>query len=191
MTFATAAALYGGAAQAAADVEHASPNIFSGDLGNVIWTLITFLAVVFVLGKFAWKPILGALQRREEFIQNSLAQAKAERLKAEASSRELEARLHAARDEATAIVEEGRRDAEEVRRRKIAEAHQEADTMIERAKRDIGLARDTAVKELYETAAVLATNAASKIIRKELNAADHERLITDAIDEMSGSGSMN
>ena len=47
------------------------PTLFTGDLGNIIWSLVTFVAVLIVLGKFAWKPILGALQQREDFIRDS------------------------------------------------------------------------------------------------------------------------
>ena len=51
------------------------PSLFTGDLGNIFWSLLTFAAVIFVLGKFAWKPILGALQKREDFIRDSLKKA--------------------------------------------------------------------------------------------------------------------
>ncbi len=50
------------------------PSLFTGDLSNIIWSLVTFLVVLIVLGKFAWGPILGALQNREEFIRDSLQQ---------------------------------------------------------------------------------------------------------------------
>lgn len=175
-----------GAGQAFAAAEGGeSPSIFSGDLGNIIWTLITFIAVLFVLGKFAWGPILAALQKREEFIRNSLAEAKKDREEAQAELRKIEERLASARDEAGAIVEQGRRGGEEVKRAAQQEARQEAEAMIERAKREIGLARDTAVKDLYDLTAMLATEAASRVIGKELDAGEHERLIAEAIAELA------
>ena len=162
-----------------------SPSIFTGDLGNVIWTLVTFVAVVIVLGKFAWGPVLTALQKREAFIRNSLAEAKKGQEQAEARLRQIEERLAAAHQEAGAIVDEGRRDAEEVKRRIQQETRRESDEMLERATREIGLARDTAVKELYGLTATLATEAASRVVGKEINAADHERLIAEAIAEVA------
>ena len=173
-------------ALAAGDAEHGSPSIFTGDMGNVFWTLVTFLAVVVVLGKFAWPPILSALQKREEFIRDSLQQAKADRESAEARLQEYEQRLLSAREEASGIVEEGRRDAEVVKREIEAAARQEAGAMIERARREIGIARDTAVKELYDVSGELATNIASRIIRQEIDAAGHERLIAESIDQVRG-----
>lgn len=164
----------------AAEAE-AEAGVFAGDVGNAIWTLVIFGLVVAVLGKFAWGPILKGLQSREDFIHKSLADAKADREAAEARLKEYSDKLTSARAEATAIVEESRRDAEVVKRKLEEDARIEGAKLIERAKREIALAKDTAIKELYTTAATLATAAASQIVRKELNPKDHERLIQDSI----------
>jgi F-type H+-transporting ATPase subunit b len=171
--------------------EHDRPNLFAGDLGNAIWTLVIFVCVLFVLGKFAWRPILGALQQREEFIQQSLAEAKRDREEAEARLREHAAQLDQAREEASAIVEEGRRDAEVARRRIHGEARAEADAIIARARREIGAARDTAVRELYDSVAEVATDVAARIIRQRLSPEEHRRLVDESIEELgklSGDG---
>jgi len=163
-------------------------NLFAGDVGNAIWTLVIFGLVVFVLGKFAWGPILNTLQTRETFIREALEKAKHERESAEERLREYEARLAAARGEASAIVDEGRRDAEVVKRRIEEDAKREADKMIERARREIQIATDTATKELYTVAARLATQVAAQIVGRELKAEDHQRLIADAIEGIDGAG---
>ena len=163
---------------------HASPGLFTGDIGNIIWTLITFIAVIVVLGKFAWGPILRGLQSREQFIQQSLADADAANRKATEQLAEYTKKLEQARSEAQSIVEEARKHAEQVKHSIHEEARKEADSLIGRAKREIDLARDAAVKELYATSATLATDAASKIIGKELNPSDHERLIEESIAEL-------
>ncbi len=159
-------------------------NPFAGDIGNALWTLVVFVLVVFVLGKFAWGPILQALQKREDFIRDSLAQARKDREEAEKRLKEYGEKLAAARAEATALVDEGRRDADAVKRKIEEDARAEAARMVERAKREIGIATDTAVKELYDLSARLATDVAARVIRKELNAAEHTRLITESIDEL-------
>jgi F-type H+-transporting ATPase subunit b len=165
-----------------------SPSLFSGDVGNVVWTLITFFVVLAVLMKFAWPPILNGLQKREEFIRNSLEEAREHREEAQTKLRQYEEQIRHAKEEATAIVAEGRRDAEEVKRKIQDETRAESDAMVERAKREVALARDTAVKELYDLAANLATDMASRVIRKELNAGEHERLIRESIDELEKMG---
>ncbi|RME37603.1 MAG: ATP synthase F0 subunit B [Planctomycetota bacterium] len=164
------------------------PSPFAGDFGNALWTIVVFLVVLVVLGKFAWGPILGALQQREAFIRESLEEAQKQREEAEARLREYTAKIEAARAEASAIVEEGRRDAEALRAKIQADAKAEADAMLQRAKREIALATDSAVHELYALGAKLATGVASRIIRKELDPADHERLIAESIEELRGAG---
>jgi len=180
MLFPIAAVAAEGAAQHGGD----QPSLFTGDLGNVIWSMATFLVVLFVLGKFAWKPILGALQKREDFIRDSLAAAKRDRDEAERRLKEYSDKIVAARSEATAIVDEGRRDAEVVKRQIEEESKAEAKANLERARREIQIATDSAVKELYSLTAKLATDVAAKIIRKELNPREHERLVKESIDEL-------
>lgn len=166
------------------DAAHAEPTIFTGDLGNIIWSLVTFLIVLVVLGKFAWGPILGTLQKREDFIRDSLEQAKRDRDDAAAQLASYEKKQADSKAEASAIVEEGRRDAEVLKRKIEADAKAEADAVVERAKREIGLATDTARRELYDLAAKLATDVASKIINEELDASKHERLIAESIEQI-------
>ncbi len=154
---------------------------FEGNIGNALWTLVIFGLVILVLGKFAWKPILGGLQQREEFIRASLTQAKADREAAEAQLKQYSDKLVSARAEASAIVDEARRDAEEVKRKFQEETQAEANRTIERARREIKIAQETAVKELYVLTARLTTEVAGKILEREIQPADHDRLIRDSI----------
>lgn len=158
---------------------------FAGDIGNALWTVVIFVIVLVVLGKFAWGPILSALQKREQFIHDALRQAKDDREQAERKLKEYTDKLVTARAEATAIVEEGRRDAEALKRKLEEDAKAEAKAILDRSRREIQIATDTAVKELYSLSAKLATEVAGKIIRKELNAKEHERLIAESIEELA------
>jgi F-type H+-transporting ATPase subunit b len=169
-------------ALAAEGAGEAQPSLLAGDIGNVIWTVFIFVLVLVVLGKYAWGPILSTLQARESFIHEALAKAKADRDEAEARLKQYEERLANARAEATAIVEEGRRDADAVRHRIEATAKAEADKMVDRAKREIHIATVTATRELYELSARIATKMAAQVLGRELSAADHERLMSEAID---------
>lgn len=171
--------------------EGESPSLFGGDLGNVVWTLAIFILVLVVLGKFAWKPLLSGLQRREKFIHDSLASAKRDRDEAEARLKELTEKLDRARQEASAIVDEGRRDAEAVKKRIEDEARRNGEAMIERAKREIGVARDTALRDLHEESAKLAMEMAGTVLKRQLNPEDHRRLVGEALarlKEQGGSG---
>lgn len=164
--------------------EHHSPGIWEGGIGNSIITLIIFLGVVVLLGKFAWTPLLKVLRERETAIRTSLEDAKRERIAAEKLLADYKRQIDKAREEATAIVDEGRRDAEVVRKRIQDEARQEAGEMLDRAKREINLARDAAIKELYDRTVDLATEVASGIVKKSLSAEDHRHLVTDTLERM-------
>lgn len=162
-----------------------SISLFGGDFGNAFWTLLIFVLVLFVLGKFAWKPILKVLHDREAFIRESLASAKRDREEAERVLKEYTARIEQARREATAIVDEGRRDAEEVRKRIHNDARSEADALVARARKEVQIARDDAIKQLHDETVRLATDIAAKIVRKELTADDHRRLLDESLAELS------
>lgn len=178
------AAILAGAASPAFAAGGGEENIFSGNLGNAVWTLLVFGAVLAVLGKYAWGPLLDALQKREQFIRDSLLEAKRDRQDAEARLQEYGSKLDEARAEATAIVEEGRRDAEAVKARIEEETREESDKMLDRAKREIDLAKNSAIKELYTSSAVLATDMASRILQKELSADEREKLVVRSLDEL-------
>jgi F-type H+-transporting ATPase subunit b len=171
---------------AAAEDGDAPFNPFGGNIGNTIWTLIIFGVVLWVLKRFAWGPILTGLQRREEFIHHSLDVAKRDREAAEARLREYEEKLSVAREEATRLVEEGRRLGEITRRKVEEEARTAGEAMIERAKREIGVARDTALRELYDKSAELATGMARAILKRQIAPEDHSRMVKDALAELDG-----
>ncbi|HEY6356393.1 MAG TPA: F0F1 ATP synthase subunit B [Burkholderiaceae bacterium] len=163
----------------------AANNVFAGDVGNALWTVVIFVLVLVVLGKFAWGPLLAGLQAREAYIREALETARRDRQEAESRLREYEEKLAASRTEATAIIDEGRRDAEAVKRKIEEHARQESAKMIERARREIDAAAAEATRQLYALSAHLATELAARIIGRELDAKDHERLIEESIADNS------
>jgi F-type H+-transporting ATPase subunit b len=173
------------AAAVAAESPDAANNVFAGDIGNALWTMVIFLLVLVVLGKYAWGPLLKGLQARESYIREALEAARRERSDAEARLREYQEKLAAARTEATAIIEEGRRDAEAVKRKLEEQARLESDKMVERAKREIEAATTEATRHLYALSAQLSTELAARILGREINAGDHERLISESIAEIT------
>lgn len=167
--------------------ESAAQKLFRGDIGNIIITLVIFFVLLGVLGKTAWKPLLGVLEQRERTIRDSLEQAQRERHEAQELLKQYTVRIDRARLEASAIVDEGKRDAEAVRRRIQDEARREADEMIARARREIQLATDAAVKSVYDQAADLAVQVAGRIIHKELRPDDHRALVNESLERMKSS----
>ncbi len=177
-----------------AEGEGAHP-LLSFDPGSAIWSIVVFIGLLIVLRVAAWKPILKGLQQREKFIHDSIVNARHEREEADKLLAQYRQQIDKAREEATAIVEEGKRDADVVRRRIQEEARQEAEAMIARARREIDLAGKAAIKELYDKTAELAVQVAGKVIRKELSPADHRELVRESLATMEngkvGASSMN
>jgi len=182
---AAAAAPFRMLAAVPAESSEAASNVFAGDIGNALWTVVIFVLVLVVLGKYAWGPLLAGLQAREAYIRESLQAARRDREEAEARLGEYQEKLAAARTEATAIIEEGRRDAEAVKRKIEEQAKQESDKMIQRAQREIEVATAEATRQLYTLSAHLATELAARIIGRELDPKDHERLIAESIAEIA------
>ncbi len=181
------------AASASGGEGAAEPSIWAGGLHNVIWTLLIFLSVLTILGKYAWKPLLDALQHREDFIRNSIEEAKRERVQAEELLKKYTDQINQARAEASAIVEEGRRDAEAVRRKLEGEARAAADDIVKRSKREIEIAHQHAIKEIYEETAEIATLMAAQIIGREVRPEEHREFVAGALKDIrhQGGGTQN
>lgn len=182
------AAPAGGAAHGADGHGHKTPGIWEGGVGNSIITLIIFGIVLYVLGTKAWPVLIRSLSEREHAIRVSIENARKERLEAEKLLAKYQAQIDRAREEATAIVEEGRRDSEQVRQRMQEEARKEAAEMLARAKREIQLATDAAVKELYDRSVELSIQIASGVLRRQLSPEDHKDLVRQALDEIRAGG---
>lgn len=161
------------------------PDLLAWDIGTAVWSIVIFVILLVILRAAAWKPILAGLQQRERFITDSLEGARREREETKKMMDEHTAKMDAARAEASAIVEEGRRDAEAVRRKIHDDATKEAQEISSRARRDIQLARDAAISELYDRTLDLASSVAGKIVQKQLSPADHKALLDESMAEMA------
>jgi F-type H+-transporting ATPase subunit b len=156
---------------------------FAGNVGNAIWTLLIFVIVLVVLGKFAWGPVLSLLQEREQFIRRSLADAKRDRDEAEARLKDHTAKLQAAQREAGAIVDQARRDADRLRDELRKRAQAEAETLIKNAERQIQLETSRAIQQIRHEVVDLSVLIASKLIQRNLTKEDNERLIDEALQQ--------
>jgi F-type H+-transporting ATPase subunit b len=154
------------------------------DPGLFIWTILTFLALLGLLAKFAWRPLLQSLASREETIRRSLADAEKARQELERLNQESEAIIRQARVDAEAIVGASRADAERLRGELREKARAEADGILKNAERQIQLETARALEQIRHEAADLSVAIASKIIRKNITREDNERLIDEALKQI-------
>ena len=156
------------------------------DPGMAIWTWVVFFMVLFVLYKFAWKPILGILDEREAKIKKSLEDAEeARRLLDETVNKQKDI-LEQAHGEAINIIQKARESAQNVAMEIEKRALQESEHLIESAKTAIGIERERAIKELRQEAANLAVDAAGRLIQANLDDERNRRLVDDYIKEVTG-----
>jgi F-type H+-transporting ATPase subunit b len=148
--------------------ESGGGGLFALDPGLSLWTIVVFLLVLFILKKYAWGPILGALDAREQGIRSSIDQAT--KLQAEAASllEEHRRQLADARRQAQEIVAEGRSAAERLGREIQDRARQEGDRIVERARVEIERERDQALSTVRTEAVELALAAASRLLEERL-----------------------
>jgi F-type H+-transporting ATPase subunit b len=155
------------------------------DPGLFIWTIFTFLVLLTLLAKFAWRPLLQSLSAREETIRKSLADAEKARVELERLNRESEAIIRQARVEGEQIIGASRADAERLRGELREKARAEADGIIKNAERQIQLETARAVQQIRTEAADLSVAIASKLIRKNITKEDNEKLIQDALNQLA------
>jgi len=166
-----------------------SPAEFKTDLA--IWTFVIFLALLGLLTRFAWKPIMQGLDTREEGIARQLADTRAAHDEAKRMLASYEKRLAEASDEVRGMLEEARRDAESTRQTIVSEARKAADEEKARAKHEIQLAKDDALSQIAEKAGHLAVEVAGKFLRDKLGADDQARLVRDSVASLSSRPSVN
>jgi len=176
---------------AAQSAEEVGLSPFAGDVGNALWTVVIFLLVLVVLGKFAWGPVLSLLQQREAFIHQALSDAKNDREQAEARLNEYAAKLQSARAEAFALVDEARRDAERLREETRQKARAEAEQIVRNAERQIQLETSRALQQIRKEAVDLSVMIASRIIQRNISKEDNERLIEDTLAQVERAGRSN
>ena len=154
------------------------------DPGLFIWTILTFLILVSLLTKFAWRPLLQALDRRQNLIKDSLDKADQARIELERINSEAAKILDSARVEADAIVSKGRLAGERLREELKEQAREESATLVKKAERQIELETARALQQIRQETVDLSLSIASKVIGRNLSKDDNERLIEDALKQI-------
>jgi F-type H+-transporting ATPase subunit b len=157
-------------------------------LDLAIWTFLVFIVLLFVLGRFAWRPMLEGLQKREQNIRAAVEEAERTRQEAQRLRTELQAEMDRAAEKVHALMDTARRDAQHATDEMLARARVEVQKERERLHREIDLARDQALQQIWDHTAQLATLVAGKAIRRQLTPEDHRRLVEDAIAELRQAG---
>ena len=160
-------------------------NLLNPDPGLIIWTLIAFGIVVFILRKYAWNPILTALDTREKSIEQSLLQAEKARQEMAKLKSDNEAILQQAKEERSAILKEARELHEKIVNDAKEKARAESLKIVESAKKEIENQKLAALTEVKNQVGLMALDISSKILKKEMKQNNnHEGYVSELVEEL-------
>ena len=155
------------------------------ELGLVFWTTLSFLILLFLLGKFAWKPILAAINEREVNIENALMKAEAAKEEMARLTSENESLLRDARAERDIILQEARKLKDKIVGEAKEAAQQEGAKMIENARIEINMQKALAIADVKNQVASLSIEIAEKVLRKQFeDASKQDELVTELLKEV-------
>ncbi len=154
----------------------------------IFWTTLIFIIFFFLLAKFAWKPILGAVKSREESINNALASADAARREMQNLTASNERILQEARMERDAMLKEAREMREKMIAESKADAQAEGTRMIEQAKAAIQAEKNAAMSEIKSQVSALSLQIAEKILKSELSNEQSQKTL---VEKMLGDVTLN
>jgi len=154
------------------------------DPGLFIWTIITFLVLVALLAKFAWRPLLAALERREKLIARAIEDSEKARADLERVQQDAARVLADARVEGEAIVTRSRAAADRLGEELRQKASAEAAGILKKAEREIQLETTRAIEQVRREAVELSVAIASKILHRNVSAEDNRALIEDSLRQL-------
>ena len=157
------------------------------DPGLYIWTILTFLILVWLLAKFAWRPLLAALDERQSSIRKALDDARKAKQDLEEIHAESAKLLAQARSEAAEIVSRSRSDADRFREEMKDKARTEAAGLIRNAERQIELETTRALQQIRQETVDISIGIASKLLQRNVSKEDNERLIAETFKQLETS----
>jgi F-type H+-transporting ATPase subunit b len=187
-----ALALPGGEALASGGEEGGGgPSLIEPQFGLIFWTVVTFVILLYVLKRVAWKPLLSAVQEREQNIQSHIDEARKQRDEAEALLAEHRQLMDQARQQTAEIVSRGQKDAERLVEEAKEKARAESGRLVEQARRQIDQETRTALAKVRGTVADLAIAAAGRLLGRSVDDDAHRNLVEDYVrdlENLAGSG---
>lgn len=155
-----------------------------GTIGQAIATIAIFVVLLLILGRWAWKPIITQLRRREEIVAGVVQRAEQREVEAQQILEDYRAQLQRAQAESEQLLSKAGEEADAQRKRIVAEARGEAAAAAREATAEIERAKQEVVEELHESAARLAAEIAEGILRRSISPADRERLMAESLQEI-------
>ena len=173
---------------AAAAQEGGGANLLSPNGGLMFWTIIIFVLLLIVLSRFAFKPMLAAVEARERSLQDAIDSARRDREESASLLAEHRAQLEKARGEAQKLIADGRATAEKLRSDLLEQTRAQQQELLERARREIETEKINAIAALRREAVDLAIAGAGKVIERNLDNDANRKLVEGYLGSLSLGG---
>jgi len=154
------------------------------DPGLFVWTILTFLVLLGVLAKFAWKPLLKMLKDREDLIRSSLEDAEKAQTELANLNAEREEIINKARSKAQSILSEGKVAASKLKDETLNAAKDQAKSILTEAEKQIRVEKDKAIEEIKSEVVDLSLSVATKLIKKNISREDNQALIDESLENV-------
>jgi F-type H+-transporting ATPase subunit b len=165
-----------------------SPNLLDPHYGLMFWTLIIFVILLFVLSRYAFKPLTAAVEARERALEDAIEGARRDREEAARLLAEQRQAIEASRGEAQKLIADARATSERMRAELLEQTRVQQAELIERARRDIDAERDRAIGDLRREAVDLALAGASRVIERNLDDAGNRQIVERFLGSLSPAG---
>jgi F-type H+-transporting ATPase subunit b len=159
-------------------------NLLTPEKGLIIWTIVTFIVLVFILGKVAWKPLLTALRDREEGIRKAIEDAMSARQSADQLKLQYEKELASSQEKAYAILKQTEAEAQKLREKILKEAEEESLKIMANAKSQIEEEKTNALRDLRTQVSKISIQAAEKLMKHSMNQRVQDELLEEFFKDM-------
>lgn len=151
---------------------------------TALFTLLNLVLTFLILKKFLFKPVTKMIDDRQKEIDEIYADAEDARLKAENMRADYDRKLSEAKDASAQIIAEATQEAHRRRDDILVHAHTDAEAIRNKARADIELERKKAINGVKDDISRIALDIAEKVVEKELDSADHDRMVEDFLRHM-------
>lgn len=158
-------------------------DLITPDLGLIFWTGLIFLLLMFILAKFIWKPIMAAVNTREQNIEEALELAEKTKAEMKALAAQNENALKEARAERDAMIKDAKEVAEKMKSDAVDNAKKEAEKVMNSAREVIASEKNAAIAELKTQVATISIEIAEKVVKGELSSDDKQKALASKLAE--------
>ncbi|MCK5582240.1 MAG: F0F1 ATP synthase subunit B [Elusimicrobiales bacterium] len=154
------------------------------EFGLMFWTISIFIILLILLSKMAWKPLIQAIEDRENNLRLERETAQKDREEAELIRQNLDEKLSDLKKNVGLKLDEARKEGQKQRDKILGEARDNAQKLLENSRKALSAEKDKLAKELKNDIAEISLKAAEKVLRKSVDANINKKIVTDLIEDI-------